>query len=274
MPGETLEEALCEAERLREADIPVIITLLGENVEAADRTRAVVDEYLRALREARARGLDLEVSIKPTHLGIDQDPELVRRYVGELAEASAPARTLWIDMEGSAYTDRTLELYRAVRARTDNVGVCLQAYLRRTGDDLADLLPLEPRIRLVKGAYAEPADVAFPAKTDVDARYLALARTMLDGLSAPGKGFAAFGTHDGALIDRIAKECRERGIGSDRFEFEMLYGIGRARQTALAAEGLPVRVLISYGTAWFAWYMRRLAERPANVWFVLRSLVR
>jgi len=177
-------------------------------------------------------------------------------------------------MEGTMYTDATLDLLRALRERHTNVGVCLQAYLRRTPADLEDLLERGSRIRLVKGAYAEPADVAFPNKGDVDASYLSLGRRVIDHLAAGGDGFLALGTHDPAMFDPLRETAREAGVDADRFEVEMLYGIGTREQRRLAREGTPLRVLISYGTAWFPWYMRRLAERPANVWFVIRSLVR
>ncbi len=177
-------------------------------------------------------------------------------------------------MESSAYTDATLELFRALRAEHVNVGVCLQAYLRRTVDDLESLLHLGPRIRLVKGAYAEPADVAFPQKDDVDLSYLSLAETLINHLERGGNGFLALGTHDSAMIDPSVDRAREAGLGRDHFEVEFLYGIRRKEQKRLVEREVPIRILISYGDAWFPWYMRRLAERPANIWFVMRSLVR
>ncbi len=274
MPGETREDALREAARLATRGVPAILTMLGENVTTARETREVVDEYGRVLAEATERGLDAEISVKPTHLGLDLDPGLAARNVAELARAARGRGTVWIDMEGSAYTDATLDLYRDLKPEHDNLGVCLQSYLRRTEADLESLLPLAPRIRLVKGAYAEPPDLAYPSKGDVDARYRALGRRLLGHLDDGGDGFVGFGTHDAALIGPLARDARSRARTAERFEIEMLYGIGLRAQDALVAEGVPLRVLISYGAAWFPWYMRRLAERPANVWFVVRSFLR
>jgi proline dehydrogenase len=274
MPGETLEDALREARALRDAGIPVIVTMLGENLETADETRAIVDEYTRAMTLATDAGLDVEISIKPTHLGLDQDPALVLDNASRLATSAEGHGTLWVDMEGSDYTDPTLELYRNLKARHDNVGLCLQAYLRRTPEDLASLLGIAPRIRLVKGAYAEPAALAFPEKADVDTAYRELADTLLRHFAGGGGGFVGFGTHDAPLIDWLVARVNELAVPEDRYEVEMLYGIARRDQDRLVAEGRPLRVLISYGNAWFPWYMRRLAERPANVWFVVRSVFR
>jgi len=274
MPGETRDDALREAAALDARGVPSILTMLGENVETEDETRAVVDEYRRVLAAAAERRLDVEVSVKPTHLGLDLGPALAARNVADLARAAAGRGTLWIDMEGSAYTDATLDLYRGLKAEHGNVGVCLQSYLRRTPADLESLLPLSPRIRLVKGAYAEPPERAFPAKRDVDAAYLSLGRRLVDHLAGGGDGFVGFGTHDPVLIRALADEARGRAGAAERFEIEMLYGIGRREQDRLVEEGVPLRILVSYGEAWFPWYMRRLAERPANVWFVVRSLIR
>ena len=175
-------------------------------------------------------------------------------------------------MEASEYLEDTLELYRRLRADHVNVGLCLQAYLYRTQDDLAALLPLRPMIRLVKGAYREPETVAWPRKSDVDAGYLARAGELLDAVAKDPEVRVAFGTHDAAMIAGVQEMARERGLERDAFEIQMLYGIRRDMQRELAAEGYAVRILISYGSHWFPWYMRRLAERPANVWFVAKSM--
>ncbi|MYE33673.1 MAG: proline dehydrogenase [Gemmatimonadales bacterium] len=274
MPGEKLEDALGEAAGLREEGIPTLVTTLGENVETAEETRESVAEYVRAMDLAEEMGLDLEVSIKPTHLGLDQDPELAVENVGALAARAEGHGALWIDMEGSYYTEATLSLYRAVRRRHVNVGLCIQSYLRRTADDLESLMEFGPRIRLVKGAYAEPAEIAFPDKRDVDESYLALARRLVDHLGNGGDGFLGLGTHDPAMIGPLSADAAAAGLDGSRFEIEMLYGIGRREQRRLVRNGTPLRVLISYGGAWFPWYMRRLAERPANIWFVARSMFR
>jgi proline dehydrogenase len=175
-------------------------------------------------------------------------------------------------MESSAYTDRTLELFRRVRATHTNVGVCLQAYLRRTPDDLESLLPLGAAIRLVKGAYAESADVAFPAKSEVDDAFFALTQRMFAADSIAAGNRPALATHDSRMIARIIEVSHVENVPQSRFEFQMLYGIQRDLQKQLARDGFAVSALISYGTYWFPWYMRRLAERPANVWFVGRNI--
>jgi len=274
IPGESVGDVITESARLYEQNIPTIITMLGENVETQEGTWQIVDEYRRAMDWARERALDIEVSIKPTHLGLDMGDALTFKNVSTLATHAAGYGTLWIDMESSAYTDATLELFRALRAEHVNVGICLQAYLKRTADDLESLLQLGPRIRLVKGAYAEPENIAFPQKDDVDRNYLSLAQTLISHLERGGNGFLALGTHDSAMIDPSVERAREAGLGRDHFEVEFLYGIRRKEQKRLVEREVPIRILISYGDAWFPWYMRRLAERPANIWFVMRSLVR
>ncbi len=274
MPGESLAEALDACERLRERGIGSVVTLLGEDVTRAEEAREIVAQYAGVLEEIARRGLDTEISVKPTHLGLGVGDELVAAGLEDIAgRAAARARCVWVDMEDSAHTQATLDLYRRVRATRLNTGVCVQAYLRRTAADLEALLAAagrEPRIRLVKGAYAEPPALAFARKSEVDASFVALAERMLEA-AAGSIGRLAFGTHDLAAIRHLGRLAAARGIPRDAFEFQMLYGIQREEQVRLAAEGFRVRVLISYGRAWFPWYMRRLAERPANLWFVLRS---
>jgi proline dehydrogenase len=179
---------------------------------------------------------------------------------------------VWIDMEGTAYTDATLDLFRRVRPDFTNVGVALQAYLYRTAKDLAELLPLRPAIRLVKGAYNEPPNLAYPRKKDVDENYFRLAQQMLAPEARQSPALPAFGTHDLRLLQRIERGMQEGGIAKTEIEFQLLYGIQRAEQARLAEAGFRVRVLISYGAQWFPWFMRRLAERPANLGFVMRNL--
>jgi proline dehydrogenase len=174
-------------------------------------------------------------------------------------------------MEGSAYTDATLEVYRTLKETHANIGICLQAYLRRTPADVHALLPLKPAIRLVKGAYDEHADIAFRRKSEVDAAYQSLCVLMLPA-AAKGELRLGLGTHDMALIERVANHAAGMGLGKDVFEVEMLYGIRQGEQLRLASEGYRVLALIAYGEAWYAWYMRRLAERPANVWFAMRQI--
>lgn len=275
MPGEELSDALDAAQRLDELDLSSIFTVLGENVTSDAETRAVAESYSEALEAIRERELDTDLSVKPTHLGLDLDPALALENLAKLVtRAGERERLVALDMEASGYVDATLDLYRALRSTHANVGVCLQAYLRRTEEDLEELLPRDPMIRLVKGAYNEPESVAFPRKADVDANYLRLARRMLEARRENPGLRVAFGTHDARMISAIVRRADEWGLPPDAFEFQMLYGIGRDLQAKLAASDRAVRVLVSYGSHWFAWYMRRLAERPANVGFVLRSMIR
>ena len=273
MPGEELADALEAARRFAGARIGTVLTQLGENVTSLAEAEQVRLHYLDVLRDIRQAGLPTEISVKPTQLGLDVDPGACERALHSLvARAAESGSTVWIDMEDTRYTDATLDLFRKIRATRANVGVCLQAYLRRTPADLAALLPLQPAIRLVKGAYAEPPHAAFPRKRDVDAAYFSLAAALLER-AAHGAARPVFGTHDMALVARIRAKAAEVGAARGACEFHLLYGIREQDQRALAAEGETVRVLISYGSAWFAWYMRRLAERPANVWFVVKNLL-
>jgi len=272
MPGETVEEALDAAEFFRPRGIGVLFTQLGENLTEWSEAEAVADHYHGLLDKIAARGLDAEISVKPTQLGLDLDRAASLRLLSLLADHAAQReRLLWLDMEGSAYTDATLELYRALKEEHANVGICLQAYLRRTPADVHALLPLRPAIRLVKGAYDEHASVAFRRKDEVDAAYQSLCVLMLP-YAARGELRLGLGTHDTALIDRVAVHAAAAGMSKDAFEVEMLYGIRQKEQLRLASEGYRVLALIAYGEAWYAWYMRRLAERPANVFFALRQI--
>jgi len=273
LPGEHVGAALDTAAALARDGIGSVLTQLGEQVTNRAEAAAVRDQYLRLFDEIRSRDLPAEISVKLTHLGLDVNPKACLQDLLALAARAAAAKSfLWIDMEESRYVDATLELYRAVRAARPDVGVCLQAYLRRTPADLEGLLPLAPAIRVVKGAYNEPPDVAFPKKRDVDAAYAVLAGRLLERAAA-GAARVVLGTHDLDLIERLQARALALGVTGSGYEVHMLYGIRAAAQRALAQQGVPVRVLISYGTHWFPWYMRRLAERPANVWFVMRHLL-
>ncbi len=273
LPGEELSAALEAAGALKAMGIGSILTLLGENVSSAEEAEGVVEHYLGVLGRVGELGYDADISVKPTQLGIDlgldATVERYRRLVGRAAELG---RLVAIDMEDSSYVERTIELYRRLRADHDNAVICLQAYLYRTAGDLAALLELRPRVRLVKGAYREPREIAYHRKRDVDANYLRLAEALMDA-AADGAGVQAFfGTHDARLIGEIIERAGRRRLSRDAFEFQMLYGIQRPLQAQLAREGHRVRVLISYGDQWFPWFMRRLAERPANVLFLVRNL--
>ena len=273
MPGETSEAAIEGAVRLSGSRITSVLALLGENVTEADEAAEVARHYQAVLEEIANLELEAEISVKLTQLGIDIGPEVAAANLENiLATAEERGQFVWIDVESSGYVDRTLDLYRNARSNHVNTGICLQAYLYRTAEDLAALLPIDPSIRLVKGAYAEPREVAFPRMRDVDRNYFELAKTLLDEVRRGGVR-AAFATHDERLIRGIEAEAAERGIARGDLEFQMLYGIGTSKQKELAAKGYRVEVLISYGTAWFPWYMRRLAERPANLWFVMRKMV-
>jgi len=273
MPGETLDAALEAAAQFGKAGLSSVLTELGEQVTNRAEAAAVRDHYLGVLDKIQRRKLPAHISVKLTHLGVDASREGCVQDILKLAARADQARSfLWIDMEESRYVDATLDVYRRAKAEWPNVGVCLQAYLRRTPADLESLLALSPAIRLVKGAYNEPAGVAFPGKRDVDDAYVQLAERLLREAGRQ-RVKPVFGTHDLKLIGRIRQAAAEERLNPSTYEFHMLYGIRTAQQRSLAAQGAQVRVLISYGSAWFAWYMRRLAERPANVWFVLRNVV-
>src|SRR5579885_2371286 len=220
--------------------------------------------------EPRA-GLGTEISVKLTQLGLDLSPELCLEKLRRILAAERPESTVWIDMEASNYVDATLELYRRLLESCPNAGICLQAYLYRTKKDLDELLKLRPSVRLVKGAYKEPANVAFPRKADVDENYFALAQTMLHAKREGRMPRAAFGTHDLALIRRITDFAAREGFAKSDVEVQMLYGIQRAEQARLAHDGYRSAVLVSYGDFWYPWFVRRLAERPANVWFLIKN---
>jgi len=217
--------------------------------------------------------LDVQVSVKLTQLGLDLGLDACDQRLQQLvARAESRSNIVWIDMESTKYVDPTIELFRRARERSPRVGLCLQSYLRRSMADLEALLPLGPAIRLVKGAYREAPNLVFAGKAEVDENYFRLAARML-GPDAPKGTFLGIGTHDARLVERLRSELAARGTAPSSYEFEMLYGIQRPLQARLVAERSPLRVLISYGEFWFPWYMRRLAERPANVLFVMKSLV-
>jgi proline dehydrogenase len=274
MPGEQIEDALNAAAELQKLGISSVVTHLGENVTTEEETHQVKTHYLKVLDEIHRRSLDAHISVKLTELGLDQDPGLCLENLKVLITSAAEKKNyVWVDMEGSKYTTSTLDLYYHARETFENTGLCLQSYLYRTKNDLEKLLPASPGIRLVKGAYAEPATIAIASKAENDENYFNLSRTLL--LHAKQNGIkVGLGTHDQALLHRILELAKTMSVPRDQFEIQMLYGIRRDDQLRLGKEGCRVRVLISYGNFWFPWYMRRLAERPANVLFVLRNLFR
>jgi proline dehydrogenase len=272
MPGETLDDALGAAATLKGKRIGTVLTHLGENVADPREARRVADHYLEVLRRIREQRLEAEISVKLTQLGLDFSAELCFEHVKALMEAERRESTVWIDMEASNYVDRTLEIYRRALGMFPNVGICLQAYLYRTANDIEALLPMRPAIRLVKGAYKEAVDVAYPAKADVDQGYFDLSKKLLEAQVSGQCYRVALATHDVQMIARINDFARQRGIGKDQLEVQMLYGIQRAEQERLAGTGCRMVVLVAYGTYWYPWFVRRLAERPANLWFILRNV--
>ncbi len=274
LPGERLEDALDEARRLQAEGAATAVTLLGENVETPADADAVTDHYVATMATIRAAGLDTEISVKLTQLGLDLDQDAATQRLERLVRACESRSLVWVDMESSAYVDRTLEIFRAVREDHQNVGICLQTYLRRTQADLEELIPLHPAIRLVKGAYKESPEVAFARKAEVDQNFIHLTSALLRARKEGRVGRPVIGTHDSRVVGEANRMAYELGLPKEGYEIAMLYGIGTAEQERLVRSGYTLRVLICYGSHWFPWYMRRLAERPANVWFVLKQLVR
>ena len=275
MPGEQVEDALRAAEELKGSRITTVITRLGENITSLSDAADVETHYEDVLQTIAALKLETQISVKLTQLGLDVDQAKCNENLDRLADQARRCNNfMWIDIEYSSYVDRTLASFSSVRGNHTNVGLCLQAYLHRTPKDLEQVLRSTTAIRLVKGAYREGPEVAIQAKKDVDAAYMRLATRLLEEV-ATGREVGsppAFATHDLPMLRRITGLARDLGIANDAFEIQMLYGIQREEQLRLAREGYRVRCLISYGSAWFAWYMRRLAERPANVLFLLKNI--
>ena len=269
--GETLDACLDVIAGLNARGLKANTTILGEGVTDEAQAAGVAAEYERILERIAERGVRCNLAVKLTHLGLDVSEELAFEHVARVADrAHGLGNTLRIDMEGSAVVDATLRIYRRLReSGRDNVGAALQAYLRRSEDDLRELLPLAPNLRIVKGAYLEPATIAYPEKADVDAAYARLVETAL-----AGGAYVAVATHDERLVERALEFAEREGIGRDRFELQMLYGVRPQLQLDLAARGYEVLVATPFGPDWYPFFMRRLAERPANLLFVLRNLVR
>jgi len=275
MPGEKVEDALGAAAALKPQRINTILTRLGEGVTKLDEAERVTQHYLDVLDKVKAAGLDAQISVKPTQLGLDLDAEQCQRNLDRICEKGERLGNVpvWIDMENSPYVDPTLKLFRKSKERYKGVGIAIQAYLYRTAEDIEKLIPLGPAIRMVKGAYLEPPDLAFPKKSDVDENFYNMCvRLMRDDAQKTGT-LLHIATHDIPLADRLIAYIEANKVPSSAYEFAMLYGIQRAQQQRLAQSGRRIRVLISYGEYWYPWYMRRLAERPANVTFVLKNMV-
>lgn len=275
MPGERLEDAMAAAAAQQAHGVRTIFTKLGENLTRVDEAEAVTQHYLEVLDRVQASGLEAQVSVKPTQLGLDLDADLCFRSLQRLVDrAEERGNFVWIDMESSSYVDATLDLFRRTRARSARVGVALQAYLYRTAQDVESLVPLGSAIRLVKGAYLEAPSIAYPKKADVDENFYKLACRMLGADAQRAGGLLHIATHDPRLVDRLKTFIWQQKVAKSAYEYAMLYGIQRPLQEKLVQGGEPLRVLIAYGEYWFPWYMRRLAERPANVMFVARNLFR
>ncbi|HSC28853.1 MAG TPA: proline dehydrogenase family protein [Vicinamibacterales bacterium] len=272
MPGERVDDALRAAGELQPLGMTAILTHLGENLTRAEEAEEVTRHYLDVLDRVAASGLDAQISIKPTQLGLDLDRSLCERNLDRLLErADRRNNFVWVDMESSPYVDPTLELFRRSRANTRRIGIALQAYLYRTAKDVESLVPVGAAIRIVKGAYLEPPEVAYPRKADVDENFYRLCVRLLSADAQQAGALLHIATHDAALADRLGAYIAHNSVPTSAYEFAMLYGIQRQQQLRLARDGRRLRVLISYGEYWFPWYMRRLAERPANVWFVIRN---
>ncbi len=268
--GETLEQALDVSRRLNAEGITVTLDHLGESVNSLEEAASARDVYLHTLEAIHAGGIQGNVSLKLTQFGIDLSESECRANVERLAASAAEfGNFVRVDMESTEYTDRTLALVRDLYAKHGSTGVVIQAYLYRSKADAEDLCARRIRVRLCKGAYLEPAAVAFPNKADVDKNYIALMKLLLDRGVYP-----AIATHDEKMIEATKTYVAERKIARDAFEFQMLYGIRRDLQRKLVAEGYRVRLYVPFGKAWYPYYMRRMAERPANVLFILRNLFR
>jgi proline dehydrogenase len=272
MPGESLDAAMEAARGLGQKKIASVFTNLGENVKDRAEALQVTGHYLEVLRRIHASGLNSEISVKLTQLGLDLSPDFCFENLERIIAQGKKDAIVWVDMEASPYVDATLDIYKRALAKYPNAGICLQAYLYRTQKDIEGLLPMRPSIRLVKGAYKEPPEIAYPSKHDVDENYFALAKTMMAAQASGRSPRAAFGTHDVKLIRRLAEHAVQNGFPRNNFEVQMLYGIQREEQERLAREGYRSGVLVAYGTYWYPWFVRRLAERPANLWFMARNL--
>jgi proline dehydrogenase len=271
--GMSVDECLAACERVNREGIAVSLDSLGESVTTEAEARKSADIYHQLLDAIESQGLNANVSVKLSQVGMDFDPALAERIVGEMVEHAAHVNSfVRIDMEGSPYTEATIAMTERLSAKfPGSVGTVLQAYLFRTEADTERLLGQGIRIRLCKGAYKEGPEIAFPAKSDVDANYVKLMKRMVS-YSNNGKGvFCGIATHDEAIVDQMRAFVRENNIDKHAFEFQMLYGVRRDLQRKLAAEGFGVRVYIPFGPEWYPYFMRRLAERPANVLFLAKN---
>ncbi|HVG35358.1 MAG TPA: proline dehydrogenase family protein [Pyrinomonadaceae bacterium] len=270
--GEDIEEAISAIREINSKGCTASFDHLNESVTSAEETEAEVKEYLNILARIDDTGIRSNVSIKLTQFGLEIDPELAYRNAREIvADAARRGNFVRVDMEGSAVTQVTIDIFKRLRAEfgLNDVGIVLQSYLRRTFDDAVDILRIPARIRICKGAYNEPPEVAFPDKKDTDDNYVRVMKLLLQ--SGVYHGIA---THDPNMINETIRFMRAQGIKKDAFEFQMLYGVRRDLQEKLARDGYNVRVYVPYGKHWYPYFMRRLAERPANIWFIMKNLFR
>lgn len=274
--GERLDEAIAVVRDLNARNILATLDHLGENTTTEREAIAAVDEYLTILDTIAQTGVRSEISLKLTQMGLDISYELCLQNMRRIVERARMYHNfVCIDMESSAYTDRTLDLYETLRREGfDNVGPVIQAYLRRSARDVERLIEWGAKVRICKGAYQEPPSIAFPSKRDVDANYIRLLEMLFSPRAQDKRVYPAIATHDEKIIRWAVDYVRAHQIPRDRFEFQMLYGIRRDLQLKLAQEGYRVRVYVSYGTHWYPYFMRRLAERPANVLFLVKNLIR
>jgi proline dehydrogenase len=268
--GEALDEAIEAARECNRAGMSASLDYLGENVSSEADARRARDIYLNIFDRIAREKLDANVSLKLTQLGLDLGDDFCRSLLESVVQrAASHGNFVRIDMEGSPYTQRTIELTRRVRAQSPAVGTVIQAYMRRSEGDVRSLLAVGCRIRLCKGAYKEPPEIAFQKKSEVDANFVALMKILL-----PSGVYHGIATHDPQMIEATKEFAAQQNIGKDQFEFQMLYGIRTDLQEQIVREGYRMRIYIPYGRDWFPYFMRRLAERPANVAFFLRHLFR
>lgn len=273
--GTTAADAFAVIGRIQDAGLLSAITYLGENVTTEGEARHAADAYIGLLDEIKRRNLNCVPSLKLTHLGLDLSAALCRENLERVLDRAGGAGTrCWIDMESSAYTDRTLALYEAVRPRYPNAACVIQAYLRRSENDVRRLIATGATVRLCKGAYREPPQLAFPTKREVDHNYARLLDLFLSPDAIAAGAYPAFATHDARLIERAARRAQELGIPPAKFEIQMLYGIRPDLHARIRAQGLRLRVLVPFGEEWYGYFVRRLAERPANLLFLLKNLWR
>ncbi len=273
--GETIEDAISVIRELNALGIAATLDHLGENVETAADAQRATDDYVQVLDAIGTNGVQSHVSVKLTALGLDLGDDICRANVARIvAKAKEVGTFVRIDMESVDYTDRTLAIYRSLRDEYGNVGIVIQAYLYRSEADIATLCQEGGKVRLCKGAYQEPPDKAFPKKADTDANYVRLMKMLLSAEARARGARGAIATHDPKMIAATRQYAAEQMAPRDEFEFQMLYGIRRDLQCELASDGYGMRVYVPYGTEWYPYYMRRLAERPANLWFILSNFFR